>query len=179
MKKIMVLFFSVCLCVSFTGCFYTVKTDEPTKETGANQSSLQKTDDSKEEVFGLNETAAFKSLKITATEIKKSSGDEFFKPEEGKEFVGIKFTVENISNEEEHVSSLLLFDSYADDVKLEYSLTANTVFKEGTIDGSVKPGKKLIGWYALEVPKNWKDLEINVKSNWLSSKSAKFAFKQK
>ncbi len=169
MKKILCCLLSVILLVSLTAC---VTDDIPTKEAGQTGVSSSK----KEETYGLNDTAAFKTLKFTATEIKESDGETFFKPEDGNVFVGVKFTIENISDEEQTVSSLLLFQGYADDVKCDYSFTAVSAFDGGTLDGSLAAGKKLIGWYALEVPENWSTIELDVQSTWLSNNSAKFVF---
>lgn len=169
MKKILCGALSLVLVVFLTACF---AEEAPTKEQSDVQASAVK----EEETFGLNEAAVFEDLKFTATEFKESDGDDFFAPESGNVFVGVKFTIENISDEEQSVSSLLLFEGYADDVKCEYSFSATYVFDEGTIDGSIAPGKKLVGWYALEVPKNWANIELEVQSNWLSNNSAKFVF---
>lgn len=149
--------------------------DEPKKEGGNNTGgNTSATTGAGELKFGLNETAAFKDLKITVNEIKTSQGSEYNKPAEGKIFVGVKITIENISNEEQPISSLLLFDAYADDVKCEYSVTANMAFNEGTLDGNLSPGKKMVGYYAVEVSKGAKKLDLEVKSDWLSSAKARF-----
>lgn len=169
MKKLFAIWLSFVLCISFTGC---TTDDKPTKEKAEAVSSQE----SKEENYRLNESAVFKDLKFTATEIKESDGTDFFVPEAGNVFVGIKFTVENISNEEQAVSTLLLFEGYADDIKCDYSLSAACAFDEGTLDGSVAPGKKLVGWYALEVPNDWSSIELQVQSTWLSNNPAKFVF---
>ena len=76
------------------------------------------------------------------------------------------------------LSTLLLFEGYVDDIKCEYSISAACAFDEGTLDGTLAAGKKLVGWYALEVPKNWKTLELHVLSNWLSNNAAKFVFEK-
>ena len=34
----------------------------------------------------------------------------------------------------------------------------------------------VVGWYAVEVPQEWKQLEFEVKSDWLSNSKAKFVF---
>lgn len=124
----------------------------------------------------MNETAVFKNLKFTATELLESQGESFFTPESGNVFVGIKFIVENISNEDQNISSLLMFSSYADDIKCDYSFSATCAFDEGILDGELAPGKKMVGWYALEVPEDWSEIEIAVKADFLSSDSAKFVF---
>lgn len=170
MKKIFIFGTLLMLCLMFSSCEIM---ESPIKETVSSQASSHKS----EEIFGINETAVFSNLKITATEIKETSSKDFFVPEDGNVFVGVKFTIENISDEEQAVSTLLLFEGYVDDVKCEYSLSASCAFDEGTLDGSIAPGKKLVGWYALEVPKNWENIELNVQPSWLSNSSAKFVFK--
>ena len=125
--------------------------------------------------YGLNEEATLKNLKITATELKESMGEQYFGPDDGNVFVGIKFTIENISSTEQSISSLLMFNGYCDDVKLEYSLTSSMAF-DGTLDGSIAAGKKLVGYYSAEVPSNWKTIEVEVKADLLSNDSTTFAF---
>lgn len=174
MKKLLALFIAVALCLTFAGC---VTVDEsPVKDTGANNNETKPTEQKKELTFGINETAAFSTLKITANEIKQSEGDGFFVPEAGKVFVGVKFTIENISDEEQTISSLLMFEGYVNDVKCAYSFNAACAFDEGTLDGSLAPGKKLVGWYALEVPADWSTIELDVQHDILSNNPAKFVF---
>ena len=172
MKKFLCLFLCLLMLCGFTAC---AVEDTPTKETNSNQEqkateSTEPTDD----IFKLNETAVFKSLKVTATEMKSSNGDEFFKPADGKTFVGVKFTIENTSDEAQSISSLLSFTAYADDVKCDYSFNAACAFDEGTLDGDIAAGKKLIGWYAVEIPRDWKSLEIDFQPDLLSNITAKF-----
>ncbi len=171
MKKIAALVLAVALCAVFAACG-----DYPYKETGsASSDSSSAVSDTKSD-FGLNDSAVFTNLKFTATELKESQGTQFFEPAAGKTFVGVKFEIENISNESQSVSSILLFDAYADDVKCEYSFTAQSSFSEGTLDGEIAPGKKAIGWYAVEVPENWAKLELDVSSELFSNGSARFVF---
>ena len=161
MRKLFYLLMILLMVFSITAC-----TDTLEKEEYQSDSTIEEGD--KEEVFGIKETAVFDNLKITALEVKESKGTDFFNPESGNVFVGINFEIENISDEEENISSLLMFDAYANDIKCDYSISAACAFDEGTLDGSVLPGKKLVGWYALEVPENWTDIELAVKSDWLS-----------
>ena len=170
MKKILCCILCVLMVFCLTAC-----SDTPTKEIGSGAQTNAGNGTPKDETFSLNETAVFDDLKITATEIKETKGDDFFEPEDGKVFVGVKFTIENVSSEEQSISSILLFDAYADDVKCEYSFNAACAFDEG-LDGDLAAGKKMIGWYAVEVPKEWQNIELEVKSSWLSSSSAKFVF---
>ncbi len=169
MKKFLSFLLCGILVLLFTAC----DTDTPTKETGQTE---QVASSDTEQTYSLNETAVFTDLKFTAIEIKESNGDGFFVPESNNVFVGVKFTIENISDEEQTISSLLMFESYADDIKCDYSINAECAFDDGTLDGSIAPGKKLVGWYAIEVPSNWSKIEVNVLSEWLSNNPAKFVF---
>ena len=169
MKKVILLFLGLVICISTASC----KAEyQPAKESGST--STQETN--AEKTYGINESVTLDDLRFTANEIKVSEGDEFFTPQSGNVFIGVNFTVENISDEEQSVSSPLLFDAYADDAKCDYSFNAACAFYDGELDGSIAPGKRLAGWYAVEVPENWSKLELNVKSSWLASKTAVFAF---
>lgn len=171
MKKLIIPLLCLALCFSSVAC---AVDSAPEKE---NNSTTQTTSGVQDPItFGLNESAVFSKLKFTATELVQSEGEDFFTPSDGNVFVGIKFSIENISDEEQSVSSLLLFDSYADDVKTSLSVSASCVFDEGTLDGSIAPGKKLIGWYAIEVPATWKTIELQVQANIWSNSSATFVF---
>lgn len=171
MKKIICFFLCLCFVYALPAC--TVE-DTPTKEINPVQE--QQPTEIKNDSFGLNETAVFRDLKFTATEIKETSGDRFFAPEAGNIFVGIKFTVENISEERQSVSSFLLFDAYVDDVKCSDSFNADCAFDSNTLDGEIAPGKKLVGWYAIEVPSNWNSIDLYIQPNWLSNNTARFVF---
>ncbi len=173
MKKILTLLLVMAaLCSALAGCG--IVDESPVKETPAGNNATPSGQE-KELIFGLNETAAFSNLKFTASELKESNGTDYFTPEDGNVFVGIKFTIENVSDEEQAVSSVLMFEGYVDDVKCDYSFNAAVAF-EDTLDGSLAAGKKLVGWYALEVPKDWSAIELNIQNNWLSNKHAKFVF---
>lgn len=171
MRKLLCVIMCLFILFSLAACF---EEDIPSKDTAGSS----QTEDKKEETFGLNESATFKDLKFTATEIKESEGEDFFTPESGNVFVGVKFEIENISSEEQALSSLLLFEAYADDVKCDYSINAACAFDNGTLDGDLAAGKKMVGWYAVEVNKDWKTIELEVQSSWLSNNSAKFVFEK-
>ena len=153
--------------------------DTPTKETGKSGTSTETTESTATDTsFGVGETAVFKDIKITAVEMQESKGANYFEPEAGNVFIGVNFEIENISDKEQNISSLLLFDGYADGVKCDYSISANCAFNEGTLDGELSPGKKMIGYYAVEIPEDWEKLEFEVKSDWLSSSKATFVFEK-
>ncbi|HBT64140.1 MAG TPA: hypothetical protein DEB10_05715 [Ruminococcaceae bacterium] len=168
-KRVLMVFAAIYIGMMAAAC----DEKDPKKESNSKGKTTT-TAASKDETFGLNETAVFSDLKIAAIEIKASGGSEYNKPGSGNVFVGVKFTIENISNQDQIISSILLFDAYADDVKSDLSITASMEFNSKTLDGTVAPGKKLIGYYTMEVPTTTKMIELNVKSDWLSNAKAKF-----
>ena len=160
----------VTVAISISACSSSV--DLPTKENSSTVTSTK----SEGKTFGFNETATFKTLKITAKKLEESNGDSLFKPNEGNIFVGVNFEIENISDETQNISSILLFDAYSDDVKCDYAIMANTVFGDGTLDGELSPGKKLVGWYSVEVPQEWEKIDLEFKSDFLADDKVKFVF---
>ena len=174
MKKILCFVICVLMIFLLTACFE----GEPSKEVNTGSQGSSQNESSGNEKFYLNETAVFDNLKITATKIEESSGKNYFEPKEGNVFVGVNFTIENISSEVQTISSLLLFEAYADDIKCDYSISAVCAFDNSTLDGDLAAGRKMVGWYAVEVPKEWKGIEFEVKSSWLSNSSATFVFEK-
>ena len=88
----------------------------PEKENASALSSEAEENNSgsgKTETFTTGDTAVLDTLKITANELKELKSDEsgFISAEEGKVFTGVNFTVENISDESQTVSSILLFEA--------------------------------------------------------------------
>ncbi|WP_424610914.1 DUF4352 domain-containing protein [Caldanaerobacter sp.] len=144
--------------------------DTPKKvETSATSQKQQ--EQTKEQVktpefFKVGETAETKQIRVTITKIEKSTGSEFNKPAEGNEFVLVYMTIENKSEQEIVVSSMLNFSAYVDDNAINEDLGAQTV-KDGnkTMDGKIAPGKKLSGVLGYQVPKGWKKLEIVYQPN--------------
>ena len=173
MKKIICCFLMIVMLVSMNACDLNSTVG---KETGNQAGASQGNAENKEQTFKLNETAVFKTLKFTATQMEESAGQNYMKPAEGKVFVGVKFIIENVSDEEQVISSILLFDAYVDDVKCAESFSGSVAFDGETLNGTIAPGKKLIGWYVVEAPKNWSNIELNVQSSLLSNSSAKFFF---
>jgi len=167
MKKVLAIIMTLVLVFSFSACGEIEDiadgiTDAVTSATKSN--------------YALNETAKTEIYSITATELKESKGSDFFKPEKGKVFVGINFTIENISDEDQSLSSLLSFTAYADDVKCDYSISAAASFSDGTLDGDIAAGKKLVGWYSIEAPENWSKIDIEFVPELLSDEKITFNF---
>ena len=121
------------------------------------------------EFFKIGETAVTKKVKATITKMEKSEGSEFNRPADGHEFVLLHMTIENVSDKEISISSVLNFDAYVDDNAINEDLGAQ-ISKDGTqtMNGTIAAGKRLTGVLGYEVPKGWQKLEIHFSPGLLS-----------
>lgn len=137
--------------------------DEPTlsKDSQNQTESSGQGETGAPKFFKVGETVETSKVKATITEMKKSKGSEYNTPEDGNEFVLLKVTIENISdNQELNISSVLSFSAYVDDTTINESLTA-LMEGDNTMDGTIAPGKKMTGTLGYEVPKDWKEIEVH------------------
>jgi len=132
------------------------------------------------EFFKVGDSVETKAIRAIVTDIEKPLGDQFNTPTEGNEFVLINLILENIFNADISISSMLSFNAYVDDIALNQSFLAQ-ISKEGTntVDGTIAPGKKIIGTLSYEVPKNWKHIEIHFKPNIYENTAIKWIIDNK
>lgn len=132
------------------------------------------------EFFKVGETVETKKIKAVISEVEKLNGSDFNKPADGNEFVLLHLTIENISDSEISVSSMLSFNSYVDDVTVNESLAAQ-IAKEGTstVDGTIAAGKKLKGVLAYEVSKDWEEIEVHFTPNVWDNTAIKWKIENK
>lgn len=57
-------------------------------------------------------------------------------------------------------------------MKTAFKFIILTALADGTLDGTISKGKKLVGWYSAEVPADWKVLQIDFKPDMLSESKA-------
>lgn len=119
----------------------------------------------------MGETAELNGVQVTLTNYKESSGSEWNKPSDGNVFVLAEFEISNGTDDEMVVSSMLSFEAYADDYKLDYSISA-LMENDGTqLDGNIAAGKKMKGWMGWEVPSDYANVEIHFTDNvWSNNK---------
>lgn len=114
-------------------------------------------------VYGIGDTLEMKKVRTTLIDVRTSRGSQYITPEDGNEYVVFELEIENSSDEEIAVSSLLCFNAYADDYKLEFSLSAMSQDKAQQLDGTIAAGKKIKGVVGFEAPVDWKTAEIHFK----------------
>lgn len=150
--------------------------DEPKKvgDTQTGKEEGKETDKTTKDTFSLGEIAELDDVRVTMTNYQESTGSEWNKPTEGNVFILVEFEIENNSEEEITVSSMLSFEAYADDYAVNLSLGALMENEQTQLDGSVAPGKKIKGWVGYEVPSDWAKFEVQFIDNVWSDTPFKF-----
>lgn len=131
---------------------------------GIESPAGEETQPKAEETFKIGEMVETKKVKAIITGMEKPEGNQFNKPTDGNEFVILNLEIENISDGEINISSMLNFDAYVDDTSMNESISAQ-IAKEGskTADATIAVGKKAKGTLGYEVPKDWKQIEVHFK----------------
>lgn len=85
-------------------------------------------------------------------------------PASGKEYLVFYFNVENISDENEYISSYN-FSGYVDDTAVSTKYLLNNINGVEELASDLAPGKKASGFVAFEVDTSWQDFEIHFAEN--------------
>lgn len=127
--------------------------DKGPQKVGADDGTQQTT-------FGVGDAVALNDIVVTLNDVSDSSGSQYNKPADGNVFALCNFTIENNSNKEIAVSSLVSFRTYVDDTAVNMSMQAVIDADNGQLDGTIAAGKKMVGTIGYEVPADYKELEI-------------------
>lgn len=112
---------------------------------------------------------ADKELKITILSAGEYTSDnQFIQPADGKIFYKVDLEMENTSEKDTTVSSMIGFEAYEDGYSISETYASGV---ENGLDGSLAAGKKIKGSLVYEISKDWKELEVQYKPNvWLDKK---------
>ena len=127
--------------------------------------------------FTVGDTLEMNGILITFEDLYESNGTQFLSPADGNVFVTCEFTIENQSNADLAVSSLMSFKGYFDDYAANISIGAMMADEsKNQLDGTIAPGKKISGVVGYEVPKDWQSLEVHFAPSIASTKSFVFNY---
>lgn len=143
-----------------------VGTTDP--NTGDDATTKQQTE------FAVGDVVSLNDIDVTFVSCSESYGKQFLEPEPGNVFLVCEFTIENKSQKDIAVSSLVSFEAYVDDYSTTLSLTGTVSTDKKQLDGAVAAGKKMNGVVGYEVPKDWKQLEIRFTPDFWSGKNITF-----
>ena len=116
------------------------------------------------EVYGVGETVELNGVSVTFDGVMEAAGSaDFYLPEDGNIFLVCEFTIENKTDEDVTVSTMLSFSMKCDDKLYELSLNAlalSAFAGKTQLDRIVEPGEKVSGVVGYEIPKEWKNFEL-------------------
>ena len=152
------------------------KLEEENSNNNVYSSSTENTN--RDKFYSVGDVATAKSYKLTVEGCKSFESDNMFsEPEDGKEFVEVSLFIENISDEEIHVSSIMCFDAYVDGYSIDESFNAQIASSKDSMNGTIAAGKKLCGSLFYELPINWSELEIHIDLGYSSKDEIKLLIK--
>lgn len=128
-------------------------------------------------IYGLGETAKAKSFSLTANSVNVVKSDnQFVQPDEGNEYVEVEFVLENTSDSDIVVSSVLNCNAYVDGFAVSEDLSAGVAAGSDSFNGTVASGKKLKGCLFYELSNDWNELEIDISIGLSKEDEVKFVF---
>ena len=136
------------------------------------ESTTETTESSGEGVFAVGDIIETKNLRISYLSCGEYISDnQFIQPETGNKFVYFELEFENISNTDEHISSLIGFNCYADDNSCNQNFLT-----ENDLSASLSPGRKTKGMICFEVPQNAQTIELEYEENYFKSDKIIFLY---
>lgn len=164
--------------------------DEPKKvsssenTSSSTSSTSQKKEKKKDTTFTVGDTADFDGVKVKLSSaiVSKGNKSKFVTPDDGKYFLELIFDIENDSDDDIAVSSVISFDAYCDDTSIDQDLIgqqADEVDGLGQLDGKVASGKRMNGVISYQVPKDFKKFEITYAPDFWDDKDVTFVIPRK
>lgn len=142
------------------------KTEE--KAATIEEPQQEKVTEERSNIFHAGEIAETKELKITYV----GNGDydfdnEFIQPKDGYKYIYFEFIFENISKSDQHVSTMIDWECYADNKKVDQTWDLDN----NGLDATLSSGREAQGIVIFEVPIDAKSIELEYDINfWLSDK---------
>lgn len=172
---VIVIFFAVILLI---GALASNGKSEPQKVGTVEPQETEDTKDISPSVFHVGDVVELDNVNVTLVNVSENSGSEFLAPSDGNVFVVFEFYIDNQSEDEIAVSSLVSFEAYFDDFASTISVSAIANSGEAQLDGSIAPGKKMSGIVGYEAPSDWSKAEIRFTPDFWSGKEIIFEYEK-
>lgn len=144
--------------------------NKPSK-VGESQQDQKETEQTE---FYVGDIVALNDIEVTLVSCEETNGANYMTPEAGNVFLLCEFEINNKSDKDIAVSSLLSFEAYADDYATNMSISATVSSDKPQLDGAVAAGKKMTGVIGYEVSKDWNDFEIRFTPDFWAGKDITF-----
>ncbi len=148
--------------------------DKPEKVSGGN--TVAASQPTEPETFTVGDTVSLNGVNVTLVNVTESDGANYVTPADGKVFVICEFEIDNQSDQDIAVSSMMSFEAYVDDYAATLSIGATMSSGKTQLDGSVASGKKMAGVVGYDADKNWNELEIRFAPSVWSGKEITFTY---
>lgn len=130
------------------------KVSETTSET---KTKTETKAEKKSNIFNVGDVVETKNFKITYESASPYTNDnEFLQPKDGYEYWEFKFKFENISDTDQTVSTMMDWECYADNNKVDQQWIGDN----NGLDASLSAGRSAEGTVYFEVPENAQKLEL-------------------
>lgn len=124
--------------------------------------------------FGVGESVELNDIVVTLVDVSQNNGRNYITPTDGKVFVLCEFEIENNSEKDIAISSILSFETYIDDYSTAINLSAMLSTDKTQLDGTVAAGKKMNGVMGYEISSDWSEIEIRFTPDFWSGKDITF-----
>lgn len=171
MKKLISLAISIVMVFSFTGTAYTEGWDD----LFGGLTSLFKAED--EVTYGVGEVAETDGVSLELINVMESTGNSYYTPESGNEYILLEFKIENHSEETIWLSTVMSFSTWSDDTLMTISFDAlATAMLSGKyqLDCAVEPEESVTGVIGYEVPTDWKKIKVQYTKETLFGETLTF-----
>lgn len=146
------------------------KVGDTAQESGAAPAATEQS------IFGVGDKVELNDVIVTLVNVSESTGGNYMTPEDGKVFLLCEFEIENDSDREIGVSSMLSFSAYVDGYTTNLDLGATVSSDKPQLDGSVAAGKKMNGIVGYSVDQQWSEIEIRFTPDFWSGKEIVFSY---
>lgn len=149
--------------------------DEPQK-VGSNNSDTTAGQSNEPQKFTVGDKVKLGDVVVTLVNVSESSGKDYTKPTDGNVFVLCEFEIENNSDKDIVVSSIMSFETYIDNYTTNQSLSALLCTDKTQLDGTVAAGKKMNGVIGYEASQDWNEVEIRFTPDFWAGKDIIFTY---
>ena len=151
--------------------------DTPSSNSqGTSQSSGQSSVTDVPDVFQVGDIVSLNDVNVTLLSVTESARQQFLAPRDGNVFVLFEFDIDNQSDSEIAISSMLSFEAYFDDYAASISISAMSASGQNQLDGSVAGGKKMTGVVGYEAPADWSEAEVRFTPNFWNGQEIVFEY---
>lgn len=147
----------------------------PTQSQGAKSTETSSAEPEKTS-FGVGEQVSLNDVIVTLNSVVENNGSQLNKPSAGNVFILCEFTIENNSERDLGISSIMCFEAYVDGYSTSMSLSATIESDKNQLDGAVAAKRKMNGVIGYETAADWSEIEIRFTPDFWSGKDITFIY---